>query len=125
MRPRPSFDRALLIPIAIGVVSILGIGWILLTSDRGEAPIPPTATPSRFSSPAHEPPPTATETGPDSYPNPPTETLPSTSTLIAETPTATQAPSITPTQTESLPTPSATYTPERIQPLLVRVRLPL
>ena len=46
MQPRPSFDRALLIPIAIGVVSILGIGWILFTSTRGESPIPPTAMPT-------------------------------------------------------------------------------
>jgi len=117
MQPRPSFDRALLIPIAIGVVSILGIGWILLTSDLGKSLIPPTAIPSSFSSleaetltpsplatPSQdETPPedTATGTSPAAYPGPPAETLPSTSTLI----------------TESLPTPSATYTPDQIQPL--------
>jgi hypothetical protein len=114
MQPRPSFDRALLIPIAIGLVSILGIGWILLTSDLGKSPIAPTAIPFSFSSleagtmtpspsatsTRDDAPPTATETSPDSYPGPPTETLPSTSTLM----------------TESLPTPSATYTPDRIQP---------
>jgi len=118
MQPRPSFDRALLIPIAIGVVSILGFGWIFLTSDLGTSFIPPTAIPSSVSSfdeagtltPApvatstqDETPPedTATGTLPDSYPGSPAETLPSTSTLI----------------TESLSTPSATYTPDQIQPL--------
>jgi hypothetical protein len=117
MQPRPSFDRALLIPIAIGVVSILGIGWILLTSDLGKSPIPPTVIPSSFSSleagtltpsplatPSHdETPPedTATGTSPEAYPGPPAETLPSTSTLI----------------TESLPPPSATHTPDQFQPL--------
>jgi hypothetical protein len=40
MQPRPSFDRALLIPIAIGVVSILGIGARTLTPS-------PLVTPSR------------------------------------------------------------------------------
>jgi hypothetical protein len=115
MQPRPSFDRALLIPIAIGVVSILGIGWIFLTSDLGKSLIPPTAIPSSFSSlevetltpsplaaPGQdETPPTATGTSPDASPGSPTETLPSTSTLI----------------TESLPTPSATPTPDQFQPL--------
>src|SRR5215216_7790850 len=118
MQPHPSFDRALLIPIAIGVVSILGFGWIFLTSDLGTSFIPPTAIPSSFSSfdeagtltPApvatstqDETPPedTATGTLPDSYPGLPTETLPSTSTSI----------------TENLPPPSATYTPDQIQPL--------
>ena len=117
MQPRPSFDRALLIPIAIGVVSILGIGWIVLTSDLGKSLIPPTAIPSSFSSleagtltpsplatpTQDETPPedTATGTSPDTYPGPPAETLPSTSTLI----------------TESLPTPSATHTPDQFQPL--------
>lgn len=117
MQPRPSFDRALLIPIAIGVVSILGIGWIILTSDLGKSLIPPTAIPSSFSSleartltpsplatsTQDETPPedTATGTSPASYPGPPAETLPSTGTLI----------------TESLPTPSATHTPDQFQPL--------
>jgi len=122
MQPRPSFDRALLIPIAIGVVSILGIGWILLTSDLGKSFIPPTPTaipsiPSSFSSPeagtltpsplvtasqAETPPEdTATGTSPNSYPGPPAETLPSTSTLLTESP----------------PTSSATHTPDRFQPL--------
>ena len=119
MQPRPSFDRALLIPIAIGVVSILGIGWLLLTSAPGKSLITPTAIPPSFSSPVltpeagtltpspsapptqDEPPPTATGTSPDAYPGPPAETLPSTSTLI----------------TESLPSPSATQKPDQIQPL--------
>ena len=117
MQPRPSFDRALLIPIAIGVVSILGIGWILSISDLGQSLVPPTAIPSSFSSleaPTLPPSPlatstqdetppedTATGTSPDASPGPPAETLSSTSTLI----------------TQSLPTPSATYTPDQIQPL--------
>ena len=118
MQPRPPFDRALLIPIAIGVVSILGFGWILLTSDLGKSFIIPTAFPPSVSSfdeaETLTPAPLATSTGdettptatgilPNSYPGPPAETLPSTSTLI--------------TETESLPTPSATYTPDQIQPL--------
>ena len=119
MQPRPSFDRTLLIPIAIGVVSILGIGWIFLTSDLRETFIPPTAVPTAIpfdvssleteaasffpsaTSTQDETPPTATGTRPVAYPGPPAETLPSTSTLI----------------TESRPTPSATPTPDRIQPL--------
>ena len=116
MQPRPPFDRALLIPIAMGVVSILGIGWILLTSDLGKSAITPTAIPSSFSpleavmetpSPLATPsedetlPGTATGTSPVAYPGPPAETLPSTSTLI----------------TETLPTPSATQTPDQFQPL--------
>jgi hypothetical protein len=115
MQPRPSFDRALLILIAIGVISILGIGWIFLTSDLGKSPITPTAIPSSFSpleagtltpSPSATPTqdetsPTATGISPDVYPGPPAETLPSASTLI----------------TESLPPPSATPTPDQIQPL--------
>ena len=120
MQPRPSFDRALLILITIGVVSILGIGWIFLTSDLGKSLTPPTAIPSSFrsleaetltatQSPSTTPtqdetPPTATGTSPDAYPEPPVETLPSTSTLI----------------TESLPIPSATPTPAQFQPLSVR-----
>ena len=121
MQPRPSFDRALLIPIAIGVVSILGIGWIFLTSDLRETLIPPTAVPTAIpfdvgpleteaasffpsATPTRdEMPPTvtATATRPVAYPGPTNETLPSTSTLI----------------TESRPTPSTTYTPDHIQPL--------
>ena len=120
MQPRPSFDRALLIPIAIGVVSILGIGWIFLTSDLGKSPIPATAIPSSFSSleegtrtpspsatrtrdetPKAQTPSAATATRPDTYPGPPAETLPSASTFI----------------TKSLSAPSATPTPGNIQPL--------
>ena len=119
MQPRPPFDRTLLIPIAIGVVSILGIGWIFLTSDLRETFIPPTAVPTAIpfdvspleteaasffpsATPTQdETLPTATGTGPVAYPGPPDETLPSTGTLITESP----------------PTPSATPTPDRIQPL--------
>src|SRR5829696_6803315 len=98
MQPRPPLDRALLIPLAIGVVSLLGIGWILLTSDLGQSLIRPTATPSSVSfleagtltpSPRatrtrEKPPPTATATSPNSYPGPAAETLPSTGTQITE-----------------------------------------
>jgi hypothetical protein len=116
MQPRPPFDRALLIPIAVGVVSILGIGWILSASNLGEVLIPPTAVPTTTPfdvsplereiltppSPAfptlEETPPTATETSPASYPGPPAETLPSASISL----------------TESRPTPSATRTPDQL-----------
>ena len=115
MQPRPSFDRALLIPIAIGIVSILGMCWIFSTSRLGERVLPPTVIPSsvnsfkattRTPSPAatstrDETPPTATATGPDAYPGPSAETLPSPSPSITKSP----------------PTPSATPTPENIQPL--------
>ena len=106
MQPRPSFDRTLLIPIAIGVVSILGIAWLLLTSFLGQSLIAPTAIPSSFSSLATEAPtfpfwPTPTGTSPVSSPEPPTEPPPSTSTLVTESP----------------PPPSATPTPDGIQPL--------
>jgi hypothetical protein len=120
MQPRPSFDRALLIPIAIGVVSILGIGWLFLTSDLGKSLIPPTTVPTAIpfdvssldteiasfyptqdESPKAQTPSTATGTSPVAYPGPLAETLPSTSTLITESP----------------PTPSATPTPDRIRPL--------
>ena len=106
MQPRPSFDRTILIPIAIGVVSILGIGWILLTSVLSQSLSTPTAIPSGFRSLATRTPtstasPTPTETSPVSYPGPLTETLPVTITLVTESP----------------PPPSATPTPAGIQPL--------
>jgi hypothetical protein len=79
-------------------------------SDLGQSIIPPAAIPSSVSPVEAEPPlsypagfpteeeplPAATETGPEASSVPPTETLPSTSTSV----------------TESLPAPSATYTPE-------------
>ena len=117
MQPRPSFNRALLIPIAIGVVSILGIGWILSTSDLGESFTSPTATPtavpfdvgpletemsSLFPSatpPRDETRPTATGTGTDFLPGLPAETR--TGTPIGE----------------NLAPPSSTPTPDQIQPL--------
>ncbi len=114
MQPRFPFDRARLIPIAISVVLILGLGWMLSACDPGISSIPATATPSSVSSletrtpPApstprdwDEVPSTATETSPDAYPGPSAEALPSTSTLV----------------TETLPPPSATPTPGFIQPL--------
>jgi hypothetical protein len=118
MQPRSSFDRALLIPVVISIVSILGICLIFLTSGLGKIFPHPTATPSRFSpleavrrtpspsaiSAQDETPPTATGTTPDASLEPATETPPATSTMVTEI-------------TESLPTPSATPTPDRIQPL--------
>jgi hypothetical protein len=105
MQPRPSFDRTILIPIAIGVVSILGIGWILLTSVLSQSLIAPTAIPSSFSSLATEArtfPFWPTPTGTSPVPSPSlTETRPATSTPVTESP----------------PPPSATPTPEGIQPL--------
>jgi len=104
MQPRPSFDRTILIPIAIGVVSLLGIAWLLLTSVFGQSrSSAPTAIPFDFSSlvtRTFSPSPTITETSPVSYPSF-TETLPATSTQVTETP---------------LP-PPATPTPVGIQPL--------
>src|SRR5215212_4670028 len=91
MRPRPPFDSKLLIPIALGVVSILGVGWIFFTNFRSESPLPATAEPTAFPSdsisleagtltpspsavPAlEETTPIATGTSPAAYPNPPTE----------------------------------------------------
>jgi hypothetical protein len=119
MQPRPPFDRTLLIPIAIGVVSILGIVWVFLTSDLRETFNPPTAVPTAIpfdvspleteaaslfpsATPAQdETSPTAT--GPVAYPGPPDAKLASTRTLV----------------TESRPTPTSfvTPTPARIQPL--------
>jgi hypothetical protein len=110
MQPRPSFDRGLLIPIAVGVISLLGIAWIFLTSDLSELLIPPTAVPTAIPSnvnpfetttlpPPSETPPTAAGPSPDVSPELPAETLPSTSTVI----------------TETRPAPSATPTPEQVQ----------
>src|SRR5215207_6679103 len=98
MQPRPSFDRALLIPIVIGVVSIFGIVWILLETDLDQFLILPTAVPSSFSSrevgtltpspsltpTRDEAPAAATGTSPVAYPGPSDETLSSTSTSITE-----------------------------------------
>lgn len=117
MQPRPSFDRALLIPIAVGVISILGIGWILSTSDLAESFTSPTAIPTAIpfdvssletqvvsffpsATPARdETRQTDTGTSPDDLPGLPAE-IP-TSTLVGE----------------SLPPPPATDTPDQIQPL--------
>jgi hypothetical protein len=119
MQPRSPFARELLIPIAVGFVSILGLAWIFLTSDLSESLMPPTLEPTEIPfdvSPREielqtppppaiptleDTPPTATETSPASYPGPPAETLPSASTLI----------------TESQLAPSATTAPDQVQPL--------
>ncbi len=113
MPSRSPFDHALLIPIAIGAVSILGIGWILSISDLSESLIPPTAIPTAIPSnvsPVEReilPSPlvtlTATQAGPGSYPGPLAETLPPTRILATET-----------LITESPPTPSATPTPDQV-----------
>ena len=118
MQPRPSFDPELLIVIAVGVVAILGLGWIFFTNDRSESPIPPTIeptatpfdvspreterkTPAPSATPTlEETPPTPTGTSPISYPGPPAETLPSASTLITE---SQLAPFNTPTPEQALP----------------------
>src|SRR5688500_16069186 len=120
MQPRPPFDRTLLIPIAIGVVSILGIGWIFLTSDLRAKFNPPTAAPTAMpfamspleteaasvfpsATPAQdETPPTASGSGPVAYPGPADARLASTSTLV--------------TESRPTPTPFVTPTPDRIQP---------
>lgn len=121
MQPRPPFDRSLLIPVVICIVSILGIGWIFLTSDLRETFSPPTAfptampfdvssleteaaslfpsaTPTRDETLA-----TATATSPELYPGPVSGRLASTSTLV--------------TESRPRPTPFVTPTPARIQPL--------
>jgi hypothetical protein len=116
MQPRPSLDRSLLIPIAVGVVSILGLVWIFLTSDLSEAIIPPTAVPTEIllatGTPGTDLPltpsteeefPFTTGTSPASYPGPllatetrPATRVPPTNTMVTETP---PAPSATPTPT--------------------------
>ena len=115
MQPRLSFNRAVLISIAIGLVAILGIGWVFLTSDLGKSLLPPTAIPSSSRSleegmltpspsataTQDETLPTATGTSPAAYPGPPAEALPSASTLMTESPL----------------TPSATPIPDKFQPL--------
>lgn len=103
MQPRPLFDRDLLIPIAVGIVSILGLAWILLTNDRSESTIlttvEPTAIPfdispfvtqMRTPRPSATPPleetsPGTTETGLAAYPGPPEETAASAGSLMTET----------------------------------------
>lgn len=121
MLPRPPFDRELIIPIAVGVVSILGLVWIFLTNYRSGSPIPPTAEleptvtlsylspfatrtpalrPSATSSPEATPP-TTTGTSPVAYPGPASETPPAASTL----------------STVSQPPPSATSALDQGQPL--------
>ena len=114
MQPRPSFDRELLIPIAVGIVAILGLLWIFLANDRNKSPLPPTVEPTAIPfevspratqrppvSPSATPTPeetktsraTATGTSPVSYPGPPAETPLADSTSITESqlvPTANQ-----------------------------------
>src|SRR5215207_902310 len=122
MQPRPSFDPELLIIIAISIVALLGLGWIFLTSYRGDSSLPPTLestampinvtpreTEVRSPPPSATPtleqrPPTATRTSPVSYPGPPGETLPAEGT-----------PTIA-----SLPALSTTPGPEQAQPLSPR-----
>jgi hypothetical protein len=91
----------------MGIISILGIGWILLTSELRELLLPPTPVPTAVPFDVRSLDtevasfyPSATSTQ-DETPPTATETLPATSTLITESP----------------PTASATPTPARIQPL--------
>lgn len=118
MQPRTSFDPGLLIAVAVGFVSIFALGWIYLTNNRSESPIPLTeeltAVPSD-SSPAQTAilpgqsatptpdisPPAATRTSPEVYPGPPAVTLSSASTPVTENQSAT----------------SAVPTPDQVQPL--------
>jgi hypothetical protein len=119
MQPRSSLDRGLWIPIAIGVISILGLAWVFLNSDLSEALAPPTmvATPMpldpdlleaegltsfpQATSTPDETSLTPTGTSSISYPEPP-----------AGTPSLTGVPA-----TESRPIPSALPTAEQGQPL--------
>lgn len=116
MQPRPSFDRTVLMLLVIGVVSILGIGCLFLTSDLGHTPvISATAPPSGFSSvesstltPSPSAPPThneirltTTQHSPDSNPESATGTLPARSTFSGQ----------------SLPTSSTIDTPVQMQSL--------
>jgi hypothetical protein len=110
MQPRPPFDRALLIPIAIGVVSILGIGWIFSTSDLREALIPPSATPTAIPFEDNSLETKIASFYPSATPTPEEMPLTATATSPAET-----LPSTGTSMTESLPTPSATHTPGQIQ----------
>jgi hypothetical protein len=110
MQPRPSFDRALLIPIAIGLVSILGIGWIVSTGALKESFTTPTPVP------------TAIPFDVSSFDTQVSSFFPSATPTRDETPTATEPAVETSTSTvitENLPTPSATPTPEHIRPLSV------
>ena len=124
MQPRSSFDRELLIPIVVGVVSILGLAWIFLANYRSESPTPSTIEPTAIpfdaspfetrtprprpsaTSTLEETPPTATQTSPVAYPGPPSETLSSASTLIAE---SQSAPSATSAADQVQPLPSGKY----------------
>lgn len=121
MQPRPPFDRTLLIPIAIGILSLLGIGWLVSTTNLRLRVMPPTVVPTALpfdvgpleteaasffpsaTSTREELPPTVTATATRSvaYPGPDNETFP-----FGGTPSA-----------ETLPPPSDTPTPARIQPL--------
>jgi hypothetical protein len=109
MRPHPSFDRPLLIAIAIGLVSLLGLLWIFSKSDLGEALIPPTAVPTAIpfdistlkaeilsTLPSATPtledrPPAATESSSASSPEPLTEKVLPVSTMITESGAASSA----------------------------------
>lgn len=97
MQSHPLFDRALLIPIGISILSILGICLIFSTSGLVEAALNPTAIPSGFVSRA-----AATRT-----PSP----------LATSTREETPPPSATPTQTrDETPSPSATSTQDQTPP---------
>ena len=123
MPSRPPFDRELLIPIAVAVVSILGVGWIFLTNYRSKSPVPPTVQPTAIPfdfgqletemapapsvpSPREETSPIITETNPAAYPNPSAEALPSVSTLIVGSP---PAPSAIPAPDQPPPLPAGKY----------------
>jgi hypothetical protein len=99
------------------MVSILGICLIFSTSFFGKKALQPTAIPTNFSpleAATETPSPSATSTQ-DETPSPaPTSSLATDVASPAEIPASTST-----VITESLPTPSATPTPERVQPLQV------
>jgi hypothetical protein len=119
MQPHSPFRRELWIPIGVGIVSILGLVWIFLTSDLSESLIPPTLEPTLIPLDAgpreieiltpptlviptlEDTPPTATETRPVAYPGPPAATSPSTGPQITESPLASSA-ATAPNQPQSL-----------------------
>ena len=107
MQPRPPFDRALLIPVAVGVVSILGIVWILSRSDLREILSPPTAVPTAIPFDV-----SSLETEIGSF-------YPSATPTRAATSTRTPRPTLTPTSTRTS-RPTATFTPTSNQPQPLR-----
>ena len=129
MQPRPSFDRTLLIPIAVGLISFLGIAFIFLTSDLSDSLTPPAIEPTAvpldvdilksaipplpsLTPTLKERTPTATatiiatRTSPVSYPGPSDANLPSTGTMTTQ---SQPGPSTTPALGQPPPLSAGTY----------------